>query len=224
MISRRSFSTSIVLACGVFFSGAGFANEQKSVSKSENSGKKATSGKDSKKEKSQSKEGKKMNPNAVSVTMVTNKGTIKIELDKEKAPLTVENFVSYVKAGHYDKTIFHRVIDKFMIQGGGFDEKMSQKTTKAPIKTEASNGLKNARGTIAMARTNDVNSATAQFFINLVDNSFLDFPNNGGYTVFGKVTEGMQVVDEIAVTKTSTFGMHSDVPVKPVVIESVKLN
>ncbi|NBX17674.1 MAG: peptidyl-prolyl cis-trans isomerase [Proteobacteria bacterium] len=165
-----------------------------------------------------------MNPNAVSVTMVTNKGTIKIELDKEKAPATVENFMSYVKAGHYDKTIFHRVIDKFMIQGGGFDEKMSQKPTKAPVKSEASNGLKNARGTIAMARTNDVNSATAQFFINLVDNTFLDFPSNGGYTVFGKVTEGMQIVDEIGVTKTSTFGMHSDVPVKPVVIESVKLN
>lgn len=106
-----------------------------------------------------------MNPNVVTVTMVTNKGKIKLELDKEKAPGTVENFVSYVKAGHYDKTIFHRVIDKFMIQGGGFDEKMAQKPTKAPIKTEASNGLKNGRGTIAMARTNDVNSATAQFLL-----------------------------------------------------------
>lgn len=224
MISCRGFSTSLVLACGIFFASSGFASEQKAAPKTENSSKKAASAKDTKKEKSQSKEGKKMNANAVVVTMVTNKGTIKIELDKEKAPLSVENFVSYVKAGHYDKTIFHRVIDKFMIQGGGFDEKMSQKPTKAPIKTEASNGLKNTRGTIAMARTNDVNSATAQFFINLVDNPYLDFPNNGGYTVFGKVTEGMQVVDEIGVTKTSTFGMHSDVPVKSVVIESVKLD
>lgn len=224
MISFSRVSASLVVACGMFFASAGYANEQKAAPKTEAAGSKTQSKKESKKEKSQTKEGKKMNPNAVSVTMVTNKGTIKIELDKEKAPATVENFMSYVKAGHYDKTIFHRVIDKFMIQGGGFDEKMSQKPTKAPVKSEASNGLKNARGTIAMARTNDVNSATAQFFINLVDNTFLDFPSNGGYTVFGKVTEGMQIVDEIGVTKTSTFGMHSDVPVKPVVIESVKLN
>lgn len=217
MISRRLFSKSLVIAGTVFFAGTGLAAEQKS----EAAGKKATA-KDSKKDKTQAKEVKKVNPNAVMITMVTNKGTIKLELDKEKAPVSVENFVSYVKSGHYDKTIFHRVIDKFMIQGGGFDEKMTQKSTKAPIKSEASNGLKNVRGTIAMARTNDVNSATAQFFINLVDNPYLDFPNNGGYTVFGKVTEGMNVVDDIATTKTSTFGMHSDVPVKPIVIESVK--
>lgn len=219
MISRRSFSKSLVIAGSVFFAGTGLAAEQKS----EAGGKKAAA-KDSKKDKTQAKEVKKVNPNAVMITMVTNKGTIKLELDKEKALGTVENFVSYIKSGHYDKTIFHRVIDKFMIQGGGFDEKMTQKPTKAPIKSEASNGLKNLRGTIAMARTNDVNSATAQFFINLVDNSFLDFPNNGGYTVFGKVTEGMNVVDEIATTKTSTFGMHSDVPVKPIIIENVKVD
>lgn len=209
---------------GLFFSVAGFASEQKAPSKSEATGKKASATKESKKDKSQSKEVKKVNPNAVMVTMITNKGTIKIELDKEKAPISVDNFVSYVKSGHYDKTIFHRVIDKFMIQGGGFDEKMTQKSTKAPIKSEASNGLKNARGTIAMARTNDVNSATAQFFINLVDNPYLDFPNNGGYTVFGKVTDGMNVVDSIATVKTSTFGMHGDVPVAPIVIESVKVD
>lgn len=224
MILRNRFFTAMTLACGFMFSGAGFASEQKSAQKVERSEKKPAASKESKKDKSQSKEVKKVNPNVVTVTMVTNKGKIKLELDKEKAPGTVENFVSYVKAGHYDKTIFHRVIDKFMIQGGGFDEKMAQKPTKAPIKTEASNGLKNGRGTIAMARTNDVNSATAQFFINLVDNPYLDFPNNGGYTVFGKVTEGMNVVDEIGVTKTSTFGMYSDVPVKPIVIESVKID
>lgn len=216
MISRRVFSKALALSGGLLFTVSAFASEN-------TSSKKPTAAKETKKEKS-TKEGKKVNPNAVVVTMVTNKGTIKLELDKEKAPITVENFVSYVKSGHYDKTIFHRVIDKFMIQGGGFDEKMSQKTTKSPIKSEASNGLKNLRGTIAMARTNDVNSATAQFFINLVDNPYLDFPNNGGYTVFGKVIEGMNVVDEIATVKTSSFGMHGDVPVKPIVIESAKLN
>lgn len=176
------------------------------------------------KAKTKRKEVKKVNPNVVNVTMVTSKGTLKIELDKEKAPVTVENFVSYVNSGHYNKTIFHRVIDKFMIQGGGFDEKMTQKPTKSAIKTEASNGLKNVRGSLAMARTSDVNSATSQFFINLVDNAFLDYPNNGGYTVFGKVAEGMNVVDEIATTKTGSFGMHGDVPLKPIVIESVKVD
>ena len=218
MISRRSFAKVVCVASGFFVMGGAFAAaEQKPESAS-----KKSSSKDGKKEKSSSKEVKKVNPNAVTVTMVTNKGTIKIELDKEKAPISVENFLGYVKSGHYNNTIFHRVIDKFMIQGGGFDDKMTQKPTKAPIKTEASNGLKNVRGTLAMARTADVNSATAQFFINLVDNPYLDFPNNGGYTVFGKVTEGMNVVDDIATTKTGSFGMHSDVPVKPIVIESVK--
>ena len=212
------FSRALCVSASLFLSSNGVASTEQ---KSEAPAKKAEK-KDVKKEKSSAKEVKKVNSNLVVVTMVTNKGTIKIELDKEKAPVTVENFLSYVKSGHYSKTIFHRVIDKFMIQGGGFDEKMTQKSTKAPIKSEASNGLKNIRGSIAMARTNDVNSATAQFFINLVDNSFLDFPNNGGYTVFGKVSEGMNVVDDIATTKTGSFGMHGDVPVKPIIIESVK--
>lgn len=228
MLSLKTFSVSFIVVGSIFCAKASDASEQKAVAPktAESSAKKAPVAKDAKKdkEKSRAKEVKKMNANAVLVTLTTNKGVIKIELDKEKAPLSVENFVGYVKSGHYDKTIFHRVIDKFMIQGGGFDEKMNQKPTKAPIKSEASNGLKNARGTIAMARTSDVNSATAQFFINLVDNPYLDFPNNGGYTVFGKVTEGMNVVDDIATTKTSTFGMHGDVPVKPIVIESVKLD
>lgn len=216
----KTFSRALCVAAGLMISGAGYAaTEQKTEAPV-----KKTEKKDTKKEKASTKEVKKVNANAVVVTMVTNKGTIKIELDKEKAPISVENFISYVKAGHYNKTIFHRVIDKFMIQGGGFDEKMTQKPTKAPIKTEASNGLKNVRGSIAMARTQDVNSATAQFFINLVDNSFLDFPNGGGYTVFGKVTEGMNVVDDIATSKTGSFGMHGDVPVKPIVIESAKVD
>ncbi len=220
MFPSKNVARALCVVGGLFLASSGYAAAEQ---KAEGSAKKSEK-KDSKKDKSAVKEVKKVNPNAVVVTMVTNKGTIKIELDKEKAPISVENFLGYVKSGHYSKTVFHRVIDKFMIQGGGFDEKMTQKSTKAPIKTEASNGLKNLRGTIAMARTNDVNSATAQFFINLVDNSFLDYPNNGGYTVFGKVTEGMNVVDDIATTKTGSFGMHSDVPVKPVVIESANVD
>jgi cyclophilin family peptidyl-prolyl cis-trans isomerase len=216
---QKSFIRSLCLIGGLLLASTGYAAAEQ---KPESAAPKKTEKKEVKKEKAPAKEVKKMNPNAVVVTMVTNKGTIKIELDKEKAPITVENFLGYVKSGHYNKTVFHRVIDKFMIQGGGFDEKMTQKPTKAPIKTEASNGLKNLRGTIAMARTSDVNSATSQFFVNLVDNSFLDYPNSGGYTVFGKVVEGMNVVDDIATTKTGSFGMHSDVPVKPVVIESAK--
>lgn len=208
----RSFLTTVFLLSGAAWSGSVFASSKPAAKESKES------------KKTPAKEAKKMKSNATVVTMVTNKGTIKIELDKEKAPGTVENFLGYVKAGHYDKTIFHRVIDKFMIQGGGFDEKMTQKATKAPIKTEANNGLKNVRGSISMARTNDVNSATAQFFINLVDNAFLDYPNGGGYTVFGKVVEGLNVVDDIATSKTGTFGMHSDVPVKPVIIESAKVD
>jgi cyclophilin family peptidyl-prolyl cis-trans isomerase len=221
---RRSFIAiaSIVgssfLVSAVGYAASGKADASKPATEQQN---KKT---EPKKAKAKAKEVKKVNPNVVSVTMVTSKGTIKIELDKEKAPVTVENFVSYVNSGHYNKTIFHRVIDKFMIQGGGFDEKMTQKPTKSAIKTEASNGLKNVRGSLAMARTSDVNSATSQFFINLVDNAFLDYPNNGGYTVFGKVTEGMNVVDEIATTKTGSFGTHGDVPLKPIVIESVKVD
>jgi cyclophilin family peptidyl-prolyl cis-trans isomerase len=163
----------------------------------------------------------------INVAMVTSMGVIKLELDPEKAPVSVKNFVSYVESGSYNKTVFHRVIDGFMIQGGGFDEKMNEKKTRSPIKNEAANGLKNERGTLAMARTNEPDSATAQFFVNLVDNRFLDHipndPSRFGYAVFGKVVQGMEVVDAIAKVKTGQFSMYSDVPVKPVVIESVKV-
>ena len=155
-------------------------------------------------------------------TIETSMGSITLELDEVKAPVTVKNFLDYAKAGHYDGTIFHRVIDGFMIQGGGFTKAMDQKPTKAPIKNEAANGLKNARGTIAMARTMIVDSATSQFFINLVDNSFLDYrgpePRMFGYAVFGKVTDGMDVVDKIASVKKGP----SDRPLTPVVIEKAE--
>ena len=155
----------------------------------------------------------------------TSLGTITLELDDEKAPVTVKNFIDYAKAGHYDGTIFHRVIDGFMIQGGGFDRSMNQKPTNAPIKNEAANGLKNNRGTIAMARTMIVDSATSQFFINLVDNDFLNFrapnPQGYGYCVFGKVIEGMDVADAIVSVPTTSRGMHRDVPQENIVILDV---
>ena len=157
------------------------------------------------------------------VTLETSMGDIALELDDEKAPKTVANFIAYAKAGHYDGTIFHRVIDGFMIQGGGFTKDMEQKKTQDPIKNEAANGLKNARGTIAMARTMVVDSATSQFFINLVDNEFLNYrgphPSMFGYAVFGKVTAGMDVVDKIAKVATGNAGMHQNVPVTPVMIK-----
>lgn len=157
------------------------------------------------------------------VIINSNKGSIKLELDKEKAPVTVENFLQYVNSKHFDGTIFHRVIGGFMIQGGGFDADMKQRPTQKPIKIESNNGLKNARGTIAMARTNDPNSATAQFFINLSDNDFLNYESDSkpGYAVFGHVVEGLEVVDEIAKTKTGNKGMHADVPLQPIVLETV---
>jgi len=153
------------------------------------------------------------------VVMETSLGTIKIELNEEKAPISVKNFLSYVDDKFYDGTIFHRVIDGFMIQGGGFEPGMKQKTTKAPIKNESGNGLSNVRGSVAMARTNDLDSATSQFYINVVDNSGkLDTPK---YCVFGKVIEGMDVVDKIRAVKTATKGRFGDVPVEDVVIKSV---
>ena len=159
------------------------------------------------------------------VLMKTGLGEIKIELYPDKAPITVENFLGYVRDGFYDNTIFHRVIPGFMAQGGGFVSGMTQKETKDPIKNEAANGLKNDRGTIAMARTNVVDSATAQFFINVVDNGFLnhteDTPRGFGYCVFGKVIEGMDVVDKIVSVPTGTFGYFQDVPQEDVVIISV---
>ena len=158
------------------------------------------------------------------VLLNTNKGEITIELDAEKAPKSVANFLEYVKSGHYDGTIFHRVIDGFMIQGGGFDADMKQKSTKDPIQNEANNGLKNETYTIAMARTNDPHSATAQFFINVGNNDFLNhvnpMPQGWGYAVFGKVTAGSEVVDEIKKVKTGSKGFHQDVPVEPVVINT----
>ena len=158
-------------------------------------------------------------------TMETSMGTITLELDDAKAPETVANFVRYAKDGHYDGTIFHRVIDGFMIQGGGFTKDMNQKETREPIRNEAMNGLKNLRGTIAMARTMVVDSATSQFFINLVDNDFLDFqnpsPQGFGYAVFGKVVDGMDVVDQIAKVKTGFSGPHQNVPEEAIMIKKV---
>jgi len=157
------------------------------------------------------------------VELHTNHGVIKLELNAEKAPKTVANFLAYVKKGHYDGTVFHRVIDGFMIQGGGFEAGMKQKPTDEPIENEANNGLKNERGSIAMARTNDPHSASAQFFINVADNDFLNHssptPQGWGYAVFGKVVEGQDVVDKIKAVKTGSKGFHQDVPNDDVVIE-----
>lgn len=156
------------------------------------------------------------------VQLETVMGSITLELDDNKAPVTVKNFLEYVKSGHFVNTIFHRVIPSFMIQGGGFTPEMTQKPTNGPIKNEAGNGLSNKRGTIAMARTSIVDSATCQFFINTVDNAFLDHtsdtPAGFGYCVFGKVTEGMDIVDKIEKVPTTSCGMHDDVPVEPVII------
>jgi peptidyl-prolyl cis-trans isomerase A (cyclophilin A) len=159
------------------------------------------------------------------VEMKTNYGAITIELYPEKAPKTVANFLQYVKDGQYNGTIFHRVIDGFMIQGGGFDLGMKEKATRAPIENEAKNGLKNQIGTLAMARKPDPHSATAQFFINLVNNDPLDYPSRDGwgYCVFGKVTQGMDVVNKISKVSTGSAMGQQDVPTKPILIESVKL-
>ncbi len=165
-----------------------------------------------------------MNNSAPQVKLQTSLGDVVIKLNAAKAPVSVENFLSYVKDGHYDGTIFHRVIPGFMAQGGGFTEKWAQKPTKAPIKNEADNGLKNTRGTIAMARTSDPQSATAQFFINYADNAFLDYksatPQGWGYAVFGEVVEGQEVVDKMATIPTGSGGpMPTDVPKTPIVIQ-----
>jgi peptidyl-prolyl cis-trans isomerase B (cyclophilin B) len=162
------------------------------------------------------------------VTMSTNKGDIRIELSADKAPISTKNFLDYVNDGHYDGLIFHRVIPGFMIQGGGFDSSMSQRKTKSAIKNEAGNGLKNVIGSIAMARTNVVDSATAQFFINVKDNDFLNHKNTSpdgyGYAVFGQVIEGMDVVHAIEKVETGNRGMHQDVPTDAVVIHSAKVD
>ncbi|MBP9219323.1 MAG: peptidyl-prolyl cis-trans isomerase [Sterolibacterium sp.] len=157
------------------------------------------------------------------IKLHTNHGIITLELDAENAPETTRNFLAYVDSGHYDGTIFHRIIDGFMIQGGGFTPDMQQKPTQAPIKNEADNGLKNKKYTVAMARTNDPHSATAQFFINVADNGFLDFKsptgNGWGYCVFGKVTDGLDIVDKLKDVETGNSGYHQDVPVETVLIE-----
>ena len=161
------------------------------------------------------------------IKLHTNFGLITLELDAEKAPETTKNFLAYVEAGHYDNTVFHRVIDGFMIQGGGFGPGMKEKKTRAPIPNEAGNGLKNVRYTVAMARTSDPHSATAQFFINVADNAFLDFKmpsgNGWGYCVFGKIVEGTDVVDKIKGVKTGNAGFHQDVPKEDVIIERAEI-
>ena len=166
--------------------------------------------------------------NRPTVQLQTNKGSITIELDAENAPISTENFLNYVREGFYQQTIFHRVIPNFMIQGGGFTPQMAQKKTGAEIKNEADNGLKNVRGSIAMARTQVVDSATCQFFINLADNDFLNHQgksaNAYGYAVFGQVSEGMDVVDAIAKVGTGSYGPHQDVPKEPVIIENISIS
>ncbi len=161
------------------------------------------------------------------LVLETSMGNVKVELFQKEAPISVKNFLDYAKSGFFNGTVFHRVIPGFMIQGGGFTADLSQKPTKAPIKNEAANGLKNQRGTLAMARTNVVDSATAQFFINVADNEFLNHREGGpgayGYAVFGKVISGMEVVDKIAATPTGMQGGMGDVPMTPVVIKSVKV-
>ncbi len=169
----------------------------------------------------------KMSDTQTKVKLTTSLGAIVIQLDNAKAPVSAVNFADYVKQGFYNGTIFHRVIPGFMAQGGGFDTTFEQKPTNAPIKNEADNGLKNKRGTLAMARTNDPNSATAQFFINYKDNSFLDHtspsPSGWGYAVFGEVIEGMDVVDEMAKQPTGNRGGHQDVPKTDIVIEKAEI-
>ena len=163
---------------------------------------------------------------AQKVRLATSAGDIVLELDREKAPKTVDNFVNYVKSGFYSGTVFHRVIPNFMIQGGGMDKNLVEKKTGAPIPLESRNGLRNERGTVAMARTSDPSSATAQFFINVQDNAFLDQSNSrdgNGYAVFGKVVQGMDVVDKIRTVPTSSQGPHQNVPVEPVIIKKATL-
>ena len=159
------------------------------------------------------------------IVIRTSKGAIEVELFADRAPISVENFLSYARDGHYDKTIFHRVIPGFMVQGGGFDTKLNQKPNRAPIKNEADNGLKNQRGTLAMARTSEVHSATSQFFFNVADNSFLDHGGRDfGYAVFGRVTKGMDVVDAIVRAPTGARGMFGkDCPVQDITIDSITI-
>ena len=198
---RKTFVTCLVGALALGFSGTALAGEPKPAAKAKG-------------------------PAYPVVVIETSMGTIKVELYEDKAPITVKNFLSYVDKKHYDGTIFHRVINGFMVQGGGFDETMKERDTAAPIKNEAANGLKNTVGMLAMARTNVPDSATAQFFINVKDNTFLDFrdpsPQGIGYAVFGKVISGMDVVDKIKAVRTTMKNGMGDVPEQAVVMKSVK--
>lgn len=199
--TRKTFVTCLVGALALGLSGTALAGEPKPAAKAKG-------------------------PAYPVVVIETSMGTIKVELYEDKAPITVKNFLSYVDKKHYDGTIFHRVINGFMVQGGGFDEAMKERDTAAPIKNEAANGLKNTVGMLAMARTNVPDSATAQFFINVKDNTFLDFrdpsPQGIGYAVFGKVISGMDVVDKIKAVRTTMKNGMGDVPEQPVVMKSVK--
>lgn len=217
--------TSILFSLTMSLGSALHADEAKTETMSEaKSETKSETKKEAKKEmaKASEKKGAKM----TTVVMETSLGNVEIELNGEKAPKTVENFLKYVEAKQYDGTIFHRVIKDFMIQGGGMDEKMNEKKTGKPIQNEANNGLQNLRGSIAMARTGDPHSATAQFFINTVDNAFLNFRSEDvrgwGYAVFGKVTSGMDVVDKIRAVETGTIGGMEDVPKSTVTIKSIR--
>lgn len=209
----KCFMISLAMSLGFVTAQAASAKDVKKVEE------KKADKPQAKKTETKIKENKKMHY----VQLKTSMGDIKIELNREKAPVTVDNFIQYVESGFYNKTIFHRVISGFMVQGGGMDEKMAEKKTKAPITNEAKNGLKNERGTLAMARTQDPNSATAQFFINLADNDFLNPGRDAGYAVFGKVVDGMDTVDKIAKVKTGNKGFHNDVPLAPVFIESAEV-
>lgn len=221
---------SVFFASSIFLGAHAYAEDAKTESKTETQTE-AKAEKESKKEvkkeakKESSKVSVKKGAKMTNVVMETSMGNVEIELNGEKAPKTVENFLKYVDAKQYDGTIFHRVIKDFMIQGGGMDEKMGEKKTGKPIQNEANNGLLNLRGTIAMARTGDPHSATAQFFINTVDNAFLNFRSEDvrgwGYAVFGKVTSGMDVVDKIRAVETGTMNGMEDVPTSPVKIKSI---
>ena len=202
------FSFSVIAACFVFYSSNAVMAETKNTSTAQATPNKGT---------------KVSNP---TVIIETNKGPMEAELWEDKAPISVKNFLSYVDDKFFDDTIFHRVIDGFMIQGGGMTADMKEKQTKAPIKNEASSELKNLKGTLAMARTNIVDSATSQFFINTVDNDFLNHKGTGpqtfGYAVFGKITKGLETLDVISKVKTKDVGFHQNVPAEPVVIKSIR--
>ena len=224
MVSKVSLNVSFTVLSMVFLLTLG-CNEGKSGGSGNKIGEKMTAEKPKKAEWAVTEKPKKAQNNTLKVGLQTTKGDIIIELNENKSPVTVKNFLAYVQEGFYDGTIFHRVISDFMIQGGGFTKDMNRKKPHPPIVNEAKNGLKNSRGTISMARTSDPDSATSQFFINHKDNATLNYVKgrNPGYAVFGKVTKGMDTVDAIAAVKTVTIKGMRNVPVEPVVIKSAKV-